>query len=428
MGDLGRTLAISGRYVEARDVLREALDLLLDIGETDRAFDVGDDLGVVLRTLGDRNAVARLNERLRSMLPEGDSMAFVNFQADQALEMVLKPDYPGALATVERVTDACERMGVPIPNKALQALGMAKLGTGDRQGERPLREAFERCMAQGNFAGAFGALFNISSSLASFEPVRALAISDELIELAVTRGADSLAFEARAGKLGYAFELGRFSVVMEEYPAVLAWGIEHEHHNVRLLTLAAVAAMDEADGSTRVDLTDFVDGARSSGDSYLLSDACSLAYARDDRELALALLVQVLSGPTAANEVYGLARVATGLGRVDLIRPLVSRAPIETPVEIAGRHLAEGFIAESDRDHDVAHDSFRLAADAFAELGLAPAEIRSLIAAGSSLLVLGRREEADVVLHRARTLSETIGARVYSADIDRMTRTRATAD
>ena len=424
MGDLGRVLAFLGRLGEASEVLREALDLLLTLGHLDRAFDVGDDLGVVLRTLGDRDGDERLTERLRGLIPHDDSPVFVNFEADRALAAAVKADYPRALAAVDRVTDVCSRIGYEVPKKALQALGMAKLATGDRDGERPLREAFERSFAEGNVAAAAGALFNLSAMLASYEPVRAAAILDESIELSAARGAEVVSFEARAGRLAAASDLGRFSVVLDEFPAVLDWAIVHEHQFVRLLALASVGRVDEADGSDRVDLADFVEGVRSSGESFLLSYACTLAWARGEDELALELLTETLSSPAGQTVVYDVAGAATGLGRADLIRQFVSEGPTDTPLQRAGRQLAEGLIAASDGDHGSAHESFRVAAVAFAELGLVPAEIRSLMGAGRSLLALERHEDAAAVLQRARSLSQAIDARACVHHIDLLMRTR----
>jgi hypothetical protein len=53
-----------------------------------------------------------------------------------------------------------------------------------------------------------------------------------------------------------------------------------------------------------------------------------------------------------------------------------------------------------------------------------PAEIRSLMGAGRSLLALGRHEDAAAVLQSARSLSQAIDARACIHHIDLLMRTR----
>ncbi len=420
---LGRALASLGRYREATDVLEPALREAFATADPDQAVEVAIELSLMVWQLGEEDRERAIMDNVHGRVGDAETRGGLQLLSRDALVAAADRHFVEARALVDRAVAMAESLDVPLPGRALEALGLVQLSDGDERGEATCRAAVDAFVSEGNLRAATGSLFNLAAFLSEIDPPRAAGVYDECSALAARTGVESDVITGRVGKVQLANGLGRFDEIVRESSELLPWAEAHDDAFLRTVLMCSLASVDLDRGTTYADPLEIADAARGIAAPNLLTVAADLASSRGDEQLAKSLLKEALAEPSSGAWLYDATDVAVRVGEEELVRDAVEGGPATTPVQRAGRAFALAMLHEADGEFEQARGEFEAAAEGFDRLGVRPGEGRALMGLGRCLMRLDRTDEALVCLQHARKVWAEMGADRQLADLDRLLET-----
>jgi tetratricopeptide (TPR) repeat protein len=315
----------AGRPREAATALDEALPAFRAHGHTE-----GEARALILLS----RVTFRLSEDSRGVIAEAVRLlearepapALVEAYEELSGNQFLAGAYGEAIATAGRAIALAERLGVPVPARALGRRGDARAYLGDSDGIAEMERALALLVAQGEGQAAASLQNNLAIARYPLEgPARSLAAFEQGIAFCEQRGlADSAAW-LEADCPGLLVELGRPEEALKWAgrlaAAVEASGTTHLLIWVRALELATCLARGETQMPGSADW--LIETARAAGTAAVIVEALAAAAAarlsaglHDQARTLLAELEQV----PGARETSYYARRLAGMLRVDGIQ------------------------------------------------------------------------------------------------------------
>jgi class 3 adenylate cyclase len=411
----------AGRPREAATALEEAL----------AAFRVGGDIEGEARVLMQLSRVAyRLAEGDRSnalvaravdlLEVEAPGEALVEAYGELAASQFLAGAYPEAIVTAERALALAERLGLPVPARALAFRGFARAYLGDADGLGEMERVLALLVEQG--AGEAAASLQNNLAIARYPlqgPARSLADFEQGIAFCEQRGLANTAAFMEADCPGLLVELARPDEALERAGRLAAalevTGETHALVWLRALELATRLARGETEAVSITDwLVETVRGARSADVTVeALAAAAAGRLAQGFPEQARALLVDLEATPGAretsyyARQLGAMVRTALAAGDLELAARLADGLEPHFPLREHALCAARARLAEAG-DHAKAATLYAEAAGRWQEFGNVRERAYALLGQGRCLAALGR-PEAEEPLREARQLFASMG-------------------
>jgi hypothetical protein len=419
-----------GRPRDAATALEEALGAFRASGDTEGEARVLMQLSRVTFRLGERRANALAAEAVELLEAEEPGEALVDAYGELAGSQFLAGAYREAIATADRALTLAERLGLPVPARALSSRGFARAYVGDADGLAEMEQALALLLEQG--AGQQAATLQNNLAIARYPlqgPVRSLADFEQGIVFCEQRGlADSAAW-MEADCPGLLVELARPDEALERAGRLAAVlevsGQTHALVWLRALELGTRLARGETEA---VGITDWlVETTRATAAADLTVEALAAAaagrLAQGLPEQARALLVELEETPGAretsyyARQLGAMSRTAVAAGDMELAARLADGLEPVFPLREHALCAARARLAEAARDHAQAATLYADAALRWQEFGNVPERAHALLGQGRSLAALGK-SEAEQPLREARDLFASMGYAPALAETD----------
>lgn len=339
------------------------------------------------------------------------------------------PDAPSgynddALRLADEALSLARDLDMPALDGALIARGNVRLDQGDRPGgEGDLREAIRSATAAGDVVSTLTALDNLASELAFYSTTDALAVIDEEIDFARSRGLPSSGGEL--SQFGFLFALGRWDETLRGVISLAARADERGDAYSHLLATTVRTAIELERGDYGGNPSALAAEARSFGRAYALSNlhplAARLAIAQGRQPLASALLEELTDalGPGQLYEAFDAVRAAAEAGQLDLARHLRDYA-----IPMSRRTgLLDAIVAEAEGDHAAGRGWYETGVQMSRTIGVVPNEAYALAGLGRCLIALGETEEGVARLRESRVIWERLRAAPRIAEIDALVAT-----
>jgi class 3 adenylate cyclase/tetratricopeptide (TPR) repeat protein len=288
---------------------------------------------------------------------------------------------------------------------ALNNIGLARLGLGDREGVADLERSIDIATAAKSPEAARG--YNNLASMVWFlgDTRRARELLDEAIRVGDELGSAIIGRYSRIVRIQLRFVQGEWEDAFREADAFIAACEAGDSHylecSVRSERARARLARGDVDGALH-DIDRALEHARGAKDPQALMPTLARAarlfadLGRMDEAGVVADEVLEMRGAIVASEV---AWCANALNRVEETRRMLDRSRLQTRWEEAARALLE-------RD-------FEQAASIFHEVGQLDDEAEARLRAAEQLVQAGRRAPADAQLHKALAFYRSVEATRY---------------
>jgi tetratricopeptide (TPR) repeat protein len=218
LAGLAEVAFYAGRFDEADQLYREAIEGLLTQGATLEAGDAMARRSVVLEYHGEtavgRTLLTRAIEVLEGLPPSRELARALATATGSAL---VSGRYEAAVEEAGRAIDVAKQVGEPAAAaRAGGFRGYARSLRGDPGGIEEQRSGLHELLELGEGRSAAIAYLNLGSSLGHTEgPEAALQLFGEALSFARTRGLEEMATAVEDGKLTMLYELGRWDEVLE---------------------------------------------------------------------------------------------------------------------------------------------------------------------------------------------------------------------
>jgi class 3 adenylate cyclase/tetratricopeptide (TPR) repeat protein len=426
----GRALSDDGRTLESIAAFEEAIVGYRAAGDVLAAAENMAEQTSGLREAGDPRVRTRIFEAVDLLEPLGPSPELAHALARVAAMRCVAGELDDAIRTGERALEVARQVefrrsgeAAFVEAYALGFSGMARATSGDARGVDEMRAGIERAKAGGR-PGAAGHLYaDLASVIGNYRgSMAAVALLDEAIAFASSRGLRWHEMFLRAGRYTALYELGRFDELLEGLPAQLAV-LEasgslmtlHElrTYGVRCTTLRGV-------GTETAELDWLESTARSVGDPEALVGLAAAALAwllRGETDRARALIHEltpiIASGRGwfwVPRTIPSLVRAAIALDDLPLAERLADAFAPRSPIDDHARVAVAANVAEAHGDLGAAAGQYHDAADRWQSFAIVPESGFAALGEGRCLMRLGRRDEAAQALGRARTIFTGLGA------------------
>jgi len=407
---------------DAAEVLEEARDALLEVGDRPRAAEAEALLSRLHWLRGATDEVfSHLEVAERLVQGAAPSVEVARVLSWSARQHMLAGDRERGIAQAQEALDLAEQLGLDeIRIQSLTTIGSAKEFLSDTSGRDDLRQAVELARATDSPLIAT-ALNNLSVTLDGYDMKGSHAVTLEALEYAERYGDRELSF-LRSNLAVGGWLVGRWDEAVrlaDEFIAECEAGSPHRLESATRLVRGCISI---ARGERGLGLAD-VDGAltlarRSPDDPQEMVPALvRTAWVRTrtgDEANAHALFAEavplLLQDPHA--RPWMLSELAAELGESAAIRPILSRLP-QTP----GR---DAMLAVLDGDDEQA-------ARLYAQAGHVLFEAEARLRWGERLIAIGRRPEGDEEIARALDFYRPIGATLFVERGERLLAREATA-
>ncbi len=429
---LGEASFHAGEYVEAAELLEEAVELLRAGGELATAARSMAMLSDVLRTLGRGEWQGLALDAVALLEPLPPTPELVEVLTDAAASEVFAGRPQMAVEYAERALSLGVKLGLEPSGRALGFRGIGRALAGDAGGIADLRDALARASAAGQGREVTVLYNNLAMALWMVEGPRA-GLRELRAGLAFAQASgltESVDF-ATASSLSLLFDCGRFDELLAvadgivgrlQSSADLADLIEVRSAQARVWTMRGQLGpyVDELDWLERV--------ARESGDSHAFVDAIStVAVARaclGRSQAAVDLLLEVDGAPGIKVNQYfaimlpSLTRLSLVLGDHNLAEGLIRGFEPRDAYADHARAAGAAVVTESRGEREAAADAYADAAKRWEAFGVVTEHAFALLGQGRCLVALGRAEDAWPVLIRAREIFEWLGAAPHLAETE----------
>jgi class 3 adenylate cyclase/tetratricopeptide (TPR) repeat protein len=426
----GRALSDDGRARESMAAFEEAILGYRAAGDILATAEVMAEQTSGLREAGDPRANTVLLEAVGLLEPLGPSPELAHALARVTAMQCVAGDLEAATTASGRALEVARQVEFRRPGDAafveayaLGFGGMARALRGDSRGIDEMQAAIERAKAGGR-PGAAGHLHgNLAGVIGNFRgSMAALALLDEAIAFASSRGLRSHESFLREGRQTMLYDIGRFDELVDGLPGQLVAAeasgsllAVHElrTYRVRCMTLRGVA-------SDAAELDWLESTARSTGDIEALVALAATAPARllrgetgRARDLIEELIPIVASGRSwywVPRTLPSLVRAAVELDELPLAKRLADAFDPRFPIDEHARVAVAAIIAEADGDLDEAASLYRDTVARWQRFALVPEVGFAALGEGRCLARLGRGDEAAMALEQARAIFNGLGS------------------
>jgi tetratricopeptide (TPR) repeat protein len=315
--------------------------------------------------------------------------------------------------------------------RVLQFRGIARCELGDLGGLDDMRESVRRGLELGLGFETVTAYGNLSDFVWHTEgPAKGLELNRAAEEFARRRGLIAPAMWEDAESTWMLYELGRWDEVLRAADEVIAWARERQgaQHLVIALTYRARVLAERGETAAAAALAEeFLPRAHEIGDPQILMPALgvtalihrSMAAAEEAVALAEELDRTVHHRAAWFRTWYLPVALRVALPeKIDLARQLMEG--IDSPVAHDQHAMlqARAMVAEAGGELQNAAGLYNAAAEGWRQFGNVPEQGHSSLGAGRCLVSLGRRQEAARPLQEARTIFQSLGARLAVQEAD----------
>lgn len=411
----------AGRLLEAATALEQALASFRALGDTASEARALTRLASVGFALGGSSSDAVAAEAVALLEPAEPSPALVDAYAQLAASQFLAGNRRGAVATADRAIALADRLGLPVPARALGVRGFARVYLGDSDGLGEMEKALALLVEQG--AGESAALLQNNLAIARYPlegPAVSLATFERGIAFCEQRGLAHNAAWLAADCPALLVELGRPEEALDRARRLAAEleasGATHLLAWVRAPELAALLERGEAQAPGIADW--LVETAHTIAtpdlavEAFAAAAAARLAAGVHDR--ARTLLAELGELPGARETSYyprrlaAMVRTSIAAGDSELAQRLVAGFEPLYPSRQHALYACRAQLAEVAGDHGQATTFYAEAADRWERFGNVPERAYALLGHGRCLLTLGDGG-AEVPLKEARELFVSMG-------------------
>ena len=308
--------------------------------------------------------------------------------------------------------------------------GMARCDLGDWDGLEDLREALRMVLRLGLGQETVRTYINLGTFVTPVEgPAKALELYRSAMDFADRRGIALLGMWTRAWSCGVLFELGRWDELISIVREVVKW--ERDRGPSQFVVGALLCEAEVRTHRGEVELAanlaeEFLARARDIQDPQVLVPALAVAAlvkeAQGDPKGAVALIEETRARRGADwTQMLFLqvnVRMAVNAGQMFLGEQLVADVEPRNRREWNSLRTSEAVLAEARGDLPEAIRAYWEAADRWRDYGFALEEGWALLGAGRVLVALGRLEDANDALSRAKRILQDLGAVRLLAEIE----------
>jgi class 3 adenylate cyclase len=398
----------------------------------------GDDEGVaqallaesILRRYQGADFSADLTVQAIDLLEGTDSPLLVSAYAHRARFSYVAGRDAEAIEFAARSLDLAEAAGLPEEVSALGARGGARATLGDEGGLDDVRRAITLARERELTREAALWLNNLATGVCAYEgPASSLALAQEAVALASSRGIVETALEARATCIEFMYATGDWDGLLE----LAKWLREH----IWTTTATSLYEMDAVVADVLVGrgrlaeaeshLDGLVDAARRNDEIQHMITGFSVgaraAVARGDVATAQSLMAELARAPELRRSynfpayLPELVRNAIASRDLDRGHTLLEGFEVVAPMHAYARRAAEAQLAEARAEIVNAAKGYEEVAVAWRDFGFVPEQAFALLGHGRCLVALGDTA-ADQPLRDARAIFERLGARPSVEDCD----------
>lgn len=429
LSGLGRALLATFDDAAAVSVLEEASELLRARGDAMEAAELTVPLGIAVFNAGDAERADAIFAAARLVLQQSPGSGLVYVLAVQAMTAMARRRYDVALASAEDALTLAEKLGIPPPQSALGARGLARLRTDAAAGRADIRHAIERAEAVGDLHAVAVFYLDLLYELAEITgpPAEALVIADQAVAACTARGLPSEVI--RLARIGPLYDTGAWDEAVAEAEAVREWaaatGDAVTQTNVEKVLRVRLERGERTRPMNWLSEADRRLGVPPTDKAAIVAEATRIEVGRDAARSVLADAI----GRTPPGELYdpaGMVRACLRADAVDLARRALELGASSGPMLAIGALAAEAMIAEAEGHLDAARLGFAQAAEAYARLGVVPERAYALVGLGRCQIALGETAEGVVRLRESRVIWECLRAVPRIAEIDAILATAGT--
>jgi class 3 adenylate cyclase/tetratricopeptide (TPR) repeat protein len=400
-------------FASALDLLEEARDALLEVGDFETAVEAELELADQVWSRGERDRVFEIVERARARVAERPaSFAKARVLGGLSRYQMLATRHDTAIRLGREALAMVDELGGDEELRAsvLNNIGSSRIGEGDFDGIADLEQSVDVAVAI-NSVESIRAYGNLAHTLLVLGQLQR---REEMLAKAVAEtrrfGIDDYAHWVAAEQMWTLYWRGRWSEGLDRLDELIG-NFEQSRFwmetTCRWLRGRIRLAQGDNPGAA-ADAERGVERARSSKDPQVLWPTLAFAaraFIATDTARARALVEEVLSdwrenlAVSAASEaVNDMAVALRTLGEQGALSGVVPDTP-EIPWFGAGLAFDAG--------------DFQEAAERYERIGARPEEAYARLRAAESLVHAGRRSEADEELQRALDFSRSVGATAY---------------
>ena len=396
------------------NVMTEARDALRVAGDLAEAAEAEVLIGEIFWLQGQRDQAfdrLRAAEALIADQPQSYSKAYVVANASRF--STLAGDHETGIRSGREALAMAEELGTDeLRSHALNNIGIARVGSGDKGGLEDLEEAVAIAVAANSVESvrSYGNLASTLSDLGELE--RAWAMQAEALRLGERFGVADWLSWIKAERCWQLYFQGRWDESLgllddfiAEFAATGFW-METPLHTprgrIRLARGDLRGAQEDADRG--------VQRAEDAKDPQILWPALAFAaraFAATDRDRAAGFASEFLAawqehGFSLGSDSEWPSDLAVGLvplGKQAEFLALVDESHVKTPWRTAAASYVSG--------------DYSAAADVYAKIGALPEEAYARLRAAEAFVGEGRRAEADAELKRALAFWRSVGATAY---------------
>jgi class 3 adenylate cyclase/tetratricopeptide (TPR) repeat protein len=421
----------AGRLREAADALEQALTSLRTRGDADAEARTLILLSDVARRLGEGRYPALAVEAVRLLEQAAPGATLVAAYTQLTSAQFISGNYTEAIAASEHAMSLAERLGLPVPARAVGFHGSARALLGDPDGLAEMERALALLIEQG--AGRNAAVLQNNLALARYPlegPARSLAAFEQGIAFSEQRGLAETATALAGNCPGLLVELGHTQQALER-AATLAAAAEASGDTFSLIELRAVelaTRLNRGDTEAATGRADWlIETARKMAvlEASVLAlgaaAAARLATGQPDQAQELLTELDQTAGahetPYYPRQLAWMVRTALAAADPNLARILTDRLQPHFPLQQHALVACHAQLAEATGDHAQAATLYADAAQRWSEFGNFPEHAHALRGHGHSLLALDHAG-AEQSLTQARELFRSMGYRPALAETE----------
>jgi class 3 adenylate cyclase len=405
----------------------EAIQAWEELGREDRAAELQLRLAVVADNQGERaRSLALIDGVIGRLERYGPTPALARAYAERAYP-AWGPSLGEAIGWADRALALADQLELPdVRATAMGFRGASRVNMGDVKGLDDQREALRRSLDLGIASKTYTTFANLVMGLGYEAPGAALALADEGLAFARSRGLIEGETMIGAVRLEVLFHAGRWQDLLADSETLLE-SVEAQGDRWGRLTasfprawvLSLTGRIDETESLIK-DLVE--DAAQMDLGADFAGSWIRVLRARDRTDEAGRVLEEVITNAERERlplrETLGdLAREAIAIGRHDLLERCHGLCAGDLAIIRNGRQTLTALRAEAAGQDADAATAFAAAADAWSGFGNAFESAHAMFGRGRCLLRSGD-PNGRTSMHEARSVFEALDAAPAVADVD----------
>jgi class 3 adenylate cyclase/tetratricopeptide (TPR) repeat protein len=401
---------------EGQEVLTEARDGLLKVGDVERAAEAEIMIGDLLWHEARRDAAFERFDRARDLIedrPTSPSKAWVLAHVSRFQMLAARTE--DAIALGRQALDMAEALGLPsLRATCLNNIGVARVAMGDQDGLRDLEASIaiaEEVNSPWDEARGYLNLASVVGNLGDLRRCREL--HERAMEIGHRHGMETTIRFLRGERTLDLYHAGEWEQALktaEEFIAEVDVGSAHYMESAARLVRAWIRlARDQVDPA-------LADAARAVAVAREAKDPQALHPTLGEHARVLLMAGRASEAEAVADELLGIQeahddRLIRSLWVLPVATVLVASGRAEEALAVADESRPVTPWAEAARA--VAKGNLPAAADLLARIGALPDEAHVRLEAAERLLAEGRRSDAEAQLSRALAFFGRVGASAY---------------